>query len=216
MSAIAMDVAPSFGNKPEFVFSVNCPDPLLRNKRVPFANPVTSKSLSPSPSTSSISAPVEYCLGQVTPEVFEMSSNFQPPKFRYSLLSVCNPQKYTSANPSPSISPIATPDPFAKFRFFATSSRESLLANWTPVFSGEVSRNPSRSLGLIVNLAKRWEPRSCHCNAWPSAANARYKHVRGIKRDEVTGSPPRLRRCQGVLISRSLESYKHADLRLAK
>ena len=63
-----IDVAPSFGNKPEFFFSEKTPFPLFKNNLVPLDKAVTSKSLSPSPSTSSIKAPVEYCFAQLTPD----------------------------------------------------------------------------------------------------------------------------------------------------
>ena len=93
MSAIDIEVAPSLGNSPEFAYSVNLPELSFRNNRAPLAKPVTNRSLSPSPSTSAISAPVEYCLGQAAPDSAVTSLKLQLPKLRYRRLSTCSPQK---------------------------------------------------------------------------------------------------------------------------
>src|SRR5437868_2306665 len=84
---------------------VKCPFPSFKNNRVPPPIELTSKSRSPSPSTSASTAPVEYCPGHCTPAGSVISSNRQPPRFRYNRFPPSMPQKYKSHQPSPSTSP---------------------------------------------------------------------------------------------------------------
>src|SRR5713226_4898803 len=125
MSASASEVLPHFRISPASVASVKRPLPSLRNSRVPPPSELTSKSKSPSPSTSAKTAPVECCPRQATPADAVTSSNRQLPKFRYSTFGPSAAQKYRSHQPSPSMSPAATPDPLVSKEFSKAFSSET-------------------------------------------------------------------------------------------
>src|SRR6266446_6066430 len=112
-----MEVAPNLRNNPESVASVKCPLPSLRNSRVPPPSELTSRSKSPSPSTSAKTAPVECWPVQATPADAVTSSNRQLPRLRYNTFGPSAAQKYRSHQPSPSMSPAATPDPLVSKEF---------------------------------------------------------------------------------------------------
>ena len=159
---------PALEPSPDFcVTSVNDNPVSLRNNLVPPPSEFTNKSKSPSPSTSAKAAAVESCPSQPTLASLVISTNFQPPRFRYNLFSLSSPQKYKSHHPSLSISPAATPEPLSRFLFRMDRSLSSRLRKSIPVESDSRRLNPGVPKDGTVNLAAAHELSGCSSAAKP-------------------------------------------------
>src|SRR5579859_6941042 len=113
------------------------------------------KSRSPSPSISAKTAPVTSRLEQMIPDWLVISSNFQLPKLRYKRLPPASPLKKRSHQPSPSISPAATPEPLGRMVLVRERDSGSKFVNQMPVCWGDKSVKPGLPAAGTVSGRKR-------------------------------------------------------------
>src|SRR5437773_5176302 len=75
-----------------------------------------------------------------------------------------------SHNPSPSMSPKATPEPVSKLRFVTERSSPTRLVNQMPVLFAGINVNPFLPFVGTGNAAQRYPGATCHLGPVGSAA----------------------------------------------